>query len=260
MEFLPAGGRAALPGYAPDSSAGSLEGSNHEIPRSADRDPGPLVYWHRRIWNAQAADYCRPCSRFSGERAAAIARNRPGAFYAATSSVHIVKMLSAFGPKLLLIATSAATATAGDQRPANTRDVVARVKGASFGARDSPRSRLRNPSVHLKPARRYRRDNRAVTRRDVHAATQRDCEVRIIPPDAGAAIAEGFPSRPAGPGVFVVKGNMLVNVVADGLDAAPQPSRVFRTATRAVSESRSASQYRLPRSNTKASLSDGQLA
>jgi hypothetical protein len=102
VEFLPAGGRAALPGYAPDSSAGSLEGSNHEIPRSADRDPGPLVYWHRRIWDAQAADYCRPCSRSSSERAAAIARNRARS-----------------DQNSWLIATSAAIATAGDQHPAH---------------------------------------------------------------------------------------------------------------------------------------------
>ena len=53
---------------------------------------------------------------------------------AATSSVHTVKLLSAFGPKLLLIATSAAIATAGDQHPADARDVVARVASRT----DSP--------------------------------------------------------------------------------------------------------------------------
>jgi hypothetical protein len=39
-----------------------------------------------------------------------------------------VKLLSVFGPKLLLIGTSAAIATAGDQHPADARDVVARVE------------------------------------------------------------------------------------------------------------------------------------
>jgi hypothetical protein len=49
VEFSPACERAALPGYALESSAGSLEGTSHEILRSADHDPGSLVYWHRRI-------------------------------------------------------------------------------------------------------------------------------------------------------------------------------------------------------------------
>jgi hypothetical protein len=44
-----------------------------------------------------------------------------------------------------------------------------------------------------------------------------------------------------------------VNVIADSLDAA-QPSGAFPNSDLAVSESRSPSQYRLPGSNTKASL------
>ena len=76
--------------------------------------------------------------------------------------------------------------------------------------------------------------------------------MRIIPADAGA-IAEGFPSRPAGAGVFVAEGDVLVNVIADGLDAA-QSSGVCPNSDQAISPSRSVSQYRLPRSNTKASL------
>jgi hypothetical protein len=55
--------------------------------------------------------------------------------------------------------------------------------------------------------------------------TQRDREVRIIPADAGA-IAEGFPCRPAGACVFVAEGDVLVNVVADGLDAAAAEQRL----------------------------------
>jgi hypothetical protein len=49
VEFSPACERAALPSYALESSAGSLEGSSRKILRSADHDPGSLVYWHRRI-------------------------------------------------------------------------------------------------------------------------------------------------------------------------------------------------------------------
>jgi hypothetical protein len=107
--------------------------------------------------------------------------------------------------------------------------------------------------VHLKPARRYRRDNGAVTRRDVHAATQRDREVRIIPADAGA-IAAGFPSSPAGPGVLVAKGNMLVNVVADSLDAAPAEWRLHEQRPGGLGEPVALAISALVGSNTKASL------
>ena len=53
--------------------------------------------------------------------------------------------------------------------------------------------------------------------------------------------------------MFVAEGNMLVNVIADTWTR-PQPSDVFPNSDQAVSESRSPSQYRLPGSNTKASL------
>jgi hypothetical protein len=43
--------------------------------------------------------------------------------------------------------------------------------------------------------------------------------VRIVPADAGA-IAISFPRRPGGARVFVAEGNVLVNVVADGLNPA----------------------------------------
>ena len=106
--------------------------------------------------------------------------------------------------------------------------------------------------MHLKLARRYRRDNGAVTRRDVYAATQRDREVRIIAADAGA-IAEGFPGRPTVACVFVAEGDVLGNVVADGLDAAPAEWRLPEQRPGGLGEP-VALAYRLPRSNTKASL------
>ena len=200
MEFLPARGQAALPGYALDSSAGSLEGRNHEIPRSADRDPGPLVYWHRRICDAQAANYRRPCSGSSGERAAAIAQNRRGGHStAATSSVHTVKLLSVFGPKLVLSATFATSRP----RAISTRPIHGMLLRASKGV---PLAR----EIGFEPG------------CEIH---RRDREVRIIPANAGA-IAEGFPGRPAGAGVFVAEGDVPVYVVADGRDAAPAERRL----------------------------------
>jgi hypothetical protein len=75
-------------------------------------------------------DYCRPCSGSSSERAATIARNWAGGLLPLRLlRFHTVKLLIAFGPKLLLIATSAAIATTGDQHPVDARGVVARVDG-----------------------------------------------------------------------------------------------------------------------------------
>jgi hypothetical protein len=56
-------------------------------------------------------------------------------------------------------------------------------------------------------------------------ATEGDREVSIVPAYAGA-IAEGFPSRPAGTRMFIAEGNVLVNEVADGLDATPAERRL----------------------------------
>ena len=49
----------------------------HEIPRSADRDPPPLVHWYHCIWDAQAADYRRPSSRSRRELAGSVEQRRP---------------------------------------------------------------------------------------------------------------------------------------------------------------------------------------
>ena len=65
-----------------------------------------------------------------------------------------------------------------------------------------------------------------LSRRDVHTAAESDCEVSIVPADA-RAIAVGFPGRPASARVFIPEGNVLVNVVADGLGRSePQPQLV----------------------------------
>jgi hypothetical protein len=100
-------------------------------------------------------------------------------------------------------------ATPGDQHPADAWDVVAHVKGVPFAAEISfePGCKIhrRIPSLHADIA----EITGAVTRWDVHATTQRDREVRIIPANAGV-IAEGFPSRRAGAGVFVAEGDVLV--------------------------------------------------
>ena len=111
-------------------------------------------------------------------------------------------------------------ATTGDQHPADARDVVPSVKGVPLAA-----------DICFEPGCEIHRRVRgwhadiaqiagAVSRRDVHAATERDGEVRIIPADAGA-IAVSFPGGPGGARMLVPEGNVLVNVVADGLDAGP---------------------------------------
>src|SRR6266403_3348455 len=116
-------------------------------------------------------------------------------------------------------------ATASDQYSADAWDVVARVKRVPLAA-----------DIGFEPGceiHRCVRDRHAdiaqitgaVSRRDVHAATEGDREVSIVPADAGA-IAEGFPSRPAGTRMFIAEGNVLVNEVADGLDATPAERRL----------------------------------
>ena len=98
--------------------------------------------------------------------------------------------------------------------------VVARIKGVPRAA-----------DIGFEPGRKIHRRIRdsdaniaqitgAVPRRDVHAATERDCQVSEVPADAGA-IAIRLPRRPGGACVFVAEGNVLVSVIADGLDPAP---------------------------------------
>src|SRR5689334_21106871 len=60
----------------------------------------------------------------------------------------------------------------------------------------------------------------AIASRDVHAAAERDRQVSKVPADAGA-IAVSFPRCPGGARVFVAEDNVLVNVIADGLDTGP---------------------------------------
>jgi len=111
-------------------------------------------------------------------------------------------------------------ATASDQYSADAWDVVAGVKGVPVAA-----------DVGFEPGceiHRCVRDRHAdiaqitgaVSRRDVHAATEGDGEVGIVPADAGA-IAVSFPGRPSGTRVFIAEGNVLVNIIADGLDPPP---------------------------------------
>src|SRR6201993_2699650 len=111
-------------------------------------------------------------------------------------------------------------APAGDQHAADAWDVVARIKSvplaADIGFEPGCEIHRRVRDRHADIA----QIARAVSRRDVHAATEGDGEVGIVPADAGA-IAVSFPGRPGGARVLIAEGNVLVNVIADGLDPAP---------------------------------------
>src|SRR5438270_220525 len=111
-------------------------------------------------------------------------------------------------------------APAGDQHAADARDVVARIKSvplaADIGFEPGCEIHRRVRDRHADIA----QIARAVLCRDIHAAAKSDREVCEIPADAGT-IAVSFPRRPAGARMLVAEGNMLVHVVADGLDTGP---------------------------------------
>src|ERR1039458_10838950 len=56
----------------------------------------------------------------------------------------------------------------------------------------------------------------AVSRRDVHAAAEGDGEMRVVAADA-LPFVESFRGATGGAGILVVKGNMVMDVIADGL-------------------------------------------
>ena len=60
----------------------------------------------------------------------------------------------------------------------------------------------------------------AVACRNVHAAAECDGEVRVITADAGPLI-ESLPGRLRGARMLVTKSDMLMDKVADRLDASP---------------------------------------
>jgi hypothetical protein len=59
-----------------------LKGKGHEIPRSADRDTGPLVHRYCCICDAQAADYRRASPRSRRELAGSVGHTTPVALEA----------------------------------------------------------------------------------------------------------------------------------------------------------------------------------
>src|SRR4029450_10822126 len=64
----------------------------------------------------------------------------------------------------------------------------------------------------------------AVAGGDVHAATERDGEVRVVAADAGAFL-QGLPRRAGGPSGLIVEGDVIVYVVADRLHPASAGGR-----------------------------------
>src|SRR5208283_5739439 len=93
---------------------------------------------------------------------------------------------------------------AGNQHPADARDVVARVKGVPLAA-----------DIGFEPGREIHRRVRerhpdiaeitgAISRRYIHAATEGDGKVREIPADPGA-VAESFPRRSTGARMLIAE-------------------------------------------------------
>jgi len=100
-----------------------------------------------------------------------------------------------------------------DQHASDSRDVVARVESVPAPA-----------DIGLEPAskisggiRRWHADipkvASAVARRNVHAATERDGEMRIVAANAFAFI-EDFPCRHGRPRVFIAERDVVVNKIA----------------------------------------------
>ena len=123
------------------------------------------------------------------------------------------------------MATSAGRGAAGDQHASDARDIVASVEGIPVAVK-----------VGLKPGGEIHRAIRrrhadiaqvtgAVTRGDIHTATEGDGEVRVIAADAGPLL-ESLPGRLRGAGVLVTEGDMLMDEIADGLDAFPSGGRL----------------------------------
>lgn len=111
-----------------------------------------------------------------------------------------------------------------DQHAANTRHVVPSVKGVPATAKVCLES---GGEVHWAVWGQYADVTQvagAVACRNVHAVAERDREVRVITADAGPLI-ESLPGRPCGAGVLVTKGDMLMDEIADGLDASPSSGR-----------------------------------
>src|SRR6266581_1880701 len=113
-------------------------------------------------------------------------------------------------------------AAVSDQDAADPRDVVARIEGVPVAA-----------DIGLKPAGKVsRRVGRrhtditeiasAISRRNVHAAAERDGKVRVVAADA-LALVEYLPRRHGRPRVLVTEQDMAVNEIANCLD--PRPAR-----------------------------------
>ena len=111
-------------------------------------------------------------------------------------------------------------APAGDGDAANARRIVARVESepASIEKDFKPRVIVhrcrvgRHANVTQKSIR--------VTRRNIHAAAESDCEMGEIAADADALLI-GFKSGAGRAGVFVAEGQMTADEIADRLNPAP---------------------------------------
>src|ERR1700736_2042698 len=142
-------------------------------------------------------------------------------------------------------------AASRNEHPADPRHIVPRIKDVPAAAE----IRL-DPSGEIHwPIRRQDADlaeiTSAVARRNVHAAAKCDGEVRIIAADA-FPLVEGFKGRLGGTRVLVAERDMVVNKIADRLNPCPARRRIPNR-FQAIWDSRSVSQYRLPRRNIRVS-------
>src|ERR1700688_775106 len=126
-------------------------------------------------------------------------------------------------------------AALSDQDAADPWDVVARIERIPVAA-----------EIGLEPAGKISRGPRqwhanlaeiagAISRRNVHAAAERDGKVRIVAADA-LALVEHFPRRHGRARMLVAECDMVVNEIADRLDPRPAGRRLLEQPPRNVGE------------------------
>ena len=114
----------------------------------------------------------------------------------------------------------ACVATPSDKYSADTRHVVPRVKGVPMTIKICLKP---GGKIHWIVWGRYSdvaQITRAVACRNVHATAECDGEMRVVTADTGSLV-ESFPGRLRGAGMLVTKSDMLIDEIADGLDASP---------------------------------------
>ncbi len=147
------------------------------------------------------------------------------------SSVQTLKLTSSFGPNVCVIGTSQRIAPLRDQDAPLPRHVVAGIEGVPAAADDRPRTTRRNRPRPRAAACRRRSDTRCNSARDVHAAAERNGEVRIVAADA-LALLVSLPRGLGGARMLVAEGDVAVNEIADRLHPRPAERRLLEQLAR----------------------------